>query len=790
MLAKIGNNLVARYQQRLFDHLMKLGVGFFSETRSAHLAAQINQNVNGIRDLLSLTITSVARDAVSLLALVGVMIWQDWILSAIALLIGPPLVYTVNYLMRRLRRITRESVEVNSRLIGAMQEATQGITIVKAFTMEGLLSQKLAALIGHAEEQANKIARVSERLSPIAEMLAGFAVAGVIGYAGYRALYGNQPPGAVFSFITALLLAYDPARRLARSQVTLERSLVNARMIYEILDLEPQQGDAPGALPLKVGSGEVRFDHVGFAYGEGTPVLDDVSFTAAAGKTTAIVGGSGAGKTTLIALLQRFYDVGARQHRRRRPGHCRASPSSRCAARSPMSRSSPICSKARSATTSATAAPTRPTPRSSRRAKIAQADEFIRQQPHGYETAVGENGLTLSGGQRQRLSIARAIVRNAPILVLDEATSALDNESEARVQAALAEVMKNRTTIVIAHRLSTVINADHIVVLAHGQLVEEGTHRQLIADPHGVYARFHGVQTDKGLGLVDDTKVAPIAVARGREGQDHERHAPGRRGRCRPHGPAADPHHPHHGRRLRCRRHRARRLAASRQGCRRDRRRRRHRRADDRRSAAGLRQGRRRARLHHAGGERRVRRLCRAGAHRACDRHHRLRAGRRREDRGGGAPCDDRQVGQYEPRRQPACRAGRAGGARRSTRATSTSKSWRCTTATRSTRRPARRCCSARRPPRAARMSLAENSVRVRDGHTGVRPGKAIGFATLRGGSVVGEHSVFLAGPGERIALSHHAEDRSIFARGAVKAALWGRDKKPGLYSMRDVLGL
>ena len=247
VLAKIGNNLVARYQQRLFDHLMKLGVGFFSETRSAHLAAQINQNVNGIRDLLGLTITSVARDAVSLLALVGVMLWQDWILSAIALLIGPPLVYTVNYLMRRLRRITRESVEVNSRLIGAMQEATQGITIVKAFTMEGELSAKLAALIGHAEHQANKIARVSERLSPIAEMLAGFAVAGVIGYAGFRALYGNQPPGAVFSFITALLLAYDPARRLARSQVTLERSLVNARMIYEILDLEPQQGDAPGA---------------------------------------------------------------------------------------------------------------------------------------------------------------------------------------------------------------------------------------------------------------------------------------------------------------------------------------------------------------------------------------------------------------------------------------------------------------------------------------------------------------------------------------------------------------
>jgi subfamily B ATP-binding cassette protein MsbA len=518
VLAKIGNNLVARYQQRLFDHLMTLGVGFFSETRSAHLAAQINQNVNGIRDLLGLTITSVARDVVSLLALVGVMLWQDWILSAIALLIGPPLVFTVNYLMRRLRRITRESVEVNSRLIGAMQEATQGITIVKAFTMEGELSAKLAALIGHAEQQANKIARVSERLSPIAEMLAGFAVAGVIGYAGYRALYGNQPPGAVFSFITALLLAYDPARRLARSQVTLERSLVNARMIYEILDLEPQQGDASAALPLKVGDGEVRFDHVSFAYHQGTPVLDDVSFTAAAGKTTAIVGGSGAGKTTLIALLQRFYDVGA--GRIAVDGQDIAGVTKQTlrgsiayVSQQPYLFEGSIRDNIRYGRPGASDAEVE------QAARIAQADEFIRQQPHGYETAVGENGLTLSGGQRQRLSIARAIVRNAPILVLDEATSALDNESEARVQAALAEVMKNRTTIVIAHRLSTVINADHIVVLAHGQLVEQGTHRQLIADAHGVYARFHGVQTDKGLGLVDDTRVAPIAAARRRRGK-------------------------------------------------------------------------------------------------------------------------------------------------------------------------------------------------------------------------------------------------------------------------------
>lgn len=503
VLAKVGNNLVARYQQRLFDHLMKLGVGFFTEHRSAQLAAQINQNVTGIRDLLGLTITSIARDLVSLIALVTVMILQDWLLSLIAVLMGPPLVLAVNHLMRRLRRVTRESVEVNARLIGAMQEAAQGITIVKAFTMESELSARMGMLIAHAEQQANKIARLSERVSPIAETLAGFAVAAVIAYAGYRALDANQPPGSVFAFITALLLAYDPARRLARVQVGLERSLVNARMIYELLDLTPRQGDLPDARPLLVSAGEVRFEGVGFEYQGGTPVLDHVSFTAAAGRTTAIVGGSGAGKTTIISLLQRFYDLSegailidgqdisavTKHSLRRQIAYV---------SQQPYLFEGTIRDNIRYGRPDASDADVEAA------ARAAQADEFIRRQPLGYETLVGENGATLSGGQRQRLSIARALVRDAPILLLDEATSALDNESEARVQAALADVMKRRTTIVIAHRLSTVIGADNIVVLSHGRLVEQGTHANLMANPHGTYARLHGVQGDRGLELVDD----------------------------------------------------------------------------------------------------------------------------------------------------------------------------------------------------------------------------------------------------------------------------------------------
>ncbi|WP_420798723.1 ABC transporter ATP-binding protein, partial [Nitratireductor pacificus] len=298
MLAKIGNNIVARYQQRMFDHLMRLGIDFFTATRSGQLSAQISQNVGGIRDLLNMTVASIARDVVTLVGLVAVMVMQDPLLSVIALVIGPPLIYAVNYLMRRLRRVTREAVDINSRLLGAMQESVQGIAIIKAFTMEKQLSDKMAGLILHAEERSNKIARVSERLGPITEILAGLAIAGVIGYAAWRASVSAQPPGSVFAFITALLLAYDPVRKLARVQVNLERALVNARMIYEILDIEPQQGDAPGAGALSVAKGDVVFDRVAFSYSEALPVLRGVSFTAKAGETTAIVGPSGAGKST------------------------------------------------------------------------------------------------------------------------------------------------------------------------------------------------------------------------------------------------------------------------------------------------------------------------------------------------------------------------------------------------------------------------------------------------------------------------------------------------------------
>ncbi|SMC84324.1 ATP-binding cassette, subfamily B [Fulvimarina manganoxydans] len=494
LLARIGNNIVARYQRRLFTHLTELSVDFFSENRSAHLAARINQNVSGIRDTLNLTVTSLARDLLSLIFLVGVMIWQDPLLSSIALLAGPPIAIMIGKLARKLRVATREMIDVNARVLASMQEAAQGITVVKAFTMEAPLRERIETLIQTAETRSNRIASITERTTPVTEMVAGLAIAGVIAYSGYRAIVYGYSPGAMFAFITALLLAYDPARRLARLQVQLERAMVNAAMIYEILDLEPRQPDPSNAPSLAIDKGEIAFRDVNFGYHAGEQVLREISFIAPAGKTTALIGASGGGKSTIVSLVQRFYDVesGAilidgqdiRQVTKR-------SLRSKIAyvPQAPYLFEGTIRDNIRLGRPDATDAEIEEA------ARQAQAEEFIVNQPQGYDTPLGENGVTLSGGQRQRLSIARALVRNAPILLLDEATSALDTRSETLVQEALELAMKDRTTIVVAHRLSTIVNADQILVVDGGRIVEGGTHAELVDKPGGLYARFYALQT-------------------------------------------------------------------------------------------------------------------------------------------------------------------------------------------------------------------------------------------------------------------------------------------------------
>ena len=492
-LSKIGNNIVARYQRRLFTHLMNLSVGYFTESRSAHLSAQVSQNINGIRDVLNLTVTSMARDFLTLIALIGVMITKDPILTVIVFVVAPPLLWALRYISRRLRMATRESVIFNSRVLGAMQEAIQGIAIVKAFTMESELTNKVDKIISSAENRANRIARLSERTSPITETFAGVAISSVLAYAAFRSIYGGVPPGAFFAFVAALLMAYEPAKRLAKLQVQMERAVVNARMIYEILDTVPRQRDKPGAKDLVVTDARIEFRGVSFAYGENQAVLKDVDFTAEGGKTTALVGPSGAGKSTVITLIPRFYDPIAGQILIDGQDIAEVTKSSlrrhlAYVSQQPYLFEGTIRDNIRYGRPDATDAEIEEA------ARQAYAHDFILAQPMGYDTPVGENGVTLSGGQRQRLSIARALVRNAPILLLDEATSALDTESEAAVQKALDEAMGGRTVVVIAHRLSTVVKADKIIVMEGGRVVEQGVHDELARRVDGLYARLNKLQ--------------------------------------------------------------------------------------------------------------------------------------------------------------------------------------------------------------------------------------------------------------------------------------------------------
>jgi len=508
-LARVGNNLVARYQRRLFDHLMLLGVGYYSDARSARIAAQISQNVQGIRDVLNLTITSFARDLLTLIALIGVMLAKDPVLTLLVLFVAPPLLLALRYISKRIRSATRESVTINSHVLGAMQETVQGITIVKAFTMEKALRVKIDKLIKAAEGRANKIAQLTERTSPLTETLAGFAISGVIAYAAFRSIYGGVLPGAFFAFITALLLAYDPARKLARLQINLERAVVNARMIYEILDTVPDQSDVRDAVPLQIAGGRIDFKAVSFGYGDDM-VLKDVTFTAQAGTTTALVGPSGAGKTTVISLIPRFYDPMEGQVLIDGQDIARVSKLSLRQAIAYVSQQ-PYLFEGTIRDNIRYGRPEASDDEIIEAARAAYAHDFIVQQPQGYDTPVGENGVTLSGGQRQRLSIARALVRNAPILILDEATSALDTQSEAAVQKALDHAMQGRTVVVIAHRLSTIAKADRIIVMQDGRIVEEGVHHDLSQIKDGLYARFHSMQetalpSDQTYGGSDQTQ--------------------------------------------------------------------------------------------------------------------------------------------------------------------------------------------------------------------------------------------------------------------------------------------
>ena len=491
LMSRIGNAIVARIQNRLFQVITRQDMAFFDHTPLGDLTTRLAHNSQAARGVIDMVILSLGRDVLSVIGLVSVMVLQDPALSVVALLIMPPAVFGVSLLVRRVRKHARSQFVSTTRIVSAMQETTIGIRVVKAFRVEERMRQEMGKAIRDVEHRSNRIASLTARTSPLMETLGGFAVAMVIFYGGYSVVERGQDPGAFFAFITALLLAYEPVKRLARLQVNLNTSLVGVRLMYEMLDRPPSYADRQGSAELAVPKGEVRFEGVAFSYGE-APALNGLSFTAEAGKVTALVGGSGAGKSTTFSLIERFYDVSSGRV---------------------LIDGQDIRDVTLASLRDHIALVTQDTflfdlsirdnialgrPGASdgdiiRAAMDANAHEFIEAQAQGYDTMVGEGGGRLSGGQRQRIAIARAMLRNAPILLLDEATSALDAESEAKVQGALKRLMQGRTTLVIAHRLATVRDADRILVFDRGQVVEAGTHDELVARD-GLYRRLADLQ--------------------------------------------------------------------------------------------------------------------------------------------------------------------------------------------------------------------------------------------------------------------------------------------------------
>jgi ATP-binding cassette subfamily B protein len=505
ILSKISNAILASNQRRLFAKLMRENVGFYSERHSSEFLARLTAGAQSVTQVLSLLINAVGRDFLSLVGLAAVMVIQDPWMSLFGLLVAPPALFVIRKLVKRIKRLAHDQFTGTADILETMQESLQGIRTVKAFTLEDTMQARIDKNIGLVEANANKMARVQSRSSPLMETLGGFAIAGCLMYGGYRIIATGATPGQFFSFITAFLLAYEPAKRLARLNIELNSYLVGARKLLEIVDSpasEPDDSDKPA---LKLTDAKVEFRDVTFAYRGNETVLNRMSFVAEPGKITALVGPSGGGKSTVLALLLRLYeakfgaividgqiisDVSRRSLRQQTAYVGQDVYLFRDTIRENIAFGKIGATEAEIVDA----------------AKAACAHDFIMSFPLGYDTPVGEHGTQLSGGQRQRIAIARALVKDAPIILLDEATAALDSESEKQVQEAIEHLCRNRTTIVIAHRLHTIMHSDQILVVENGAIVETGRHDDLLRRG-GRYASFFRLQHREA------NPLAPIAAS-------------------------------------------------------------------------------------------------------------------------------------------------------------------------------------------------------------------------------------------------------------------------------------
>ncbi len=486
----VGQQVILNIRSEIYRHIQTLSLNFFSRVQSGTLVSRITNDVNLLQTAAATIIAEAIRQGFTAIALLVVVFYRHWRLAMLALIVLPLAVAVVAYFGRKMRKNSHRLQGKMADINNLLYEKISGIRIVKAFGAEQIEINRFSGVLHDFLNSALYAVRIRAINASISDVLGGIGIAGVIWYGGYEVITGATTPGTFFSFITALLLLYEPLKRISKFNIKIQQALAAAERVFDVLDTQPDVGESPDAVELLPIKDCLVYKNVCFKYEDET-VLHDISFTAEVGEVVAFVGLSGAGKTTLLSLLPRFYDPYSGsilidgidikevtfRSLRKQIG---------------IVTQEVILFNNTVSRNIAYGADQYSQKEIIRAAKVANAHEFIEKLPNGYHTVIGERGTRLSGGQRQRIAIARAILKNPPIIILDEATSSLDSESERLVQEAIAHLMKDRTTLVIAHRLSTINKANNIIVLDR-KIVESGTHHELLAQD-GVYARFYEMQ--------------------------------------------------------------------------------------------------------------------------------------------------------------------------------------------------------------------------------------------------------------------------------------------------------
>lgn len=488
----VGRTIVAEQQRKVFGHLLAQDMGFYNTASVGNVIVILTTGADAVRNVMNLMLTSFGKDFLSLISLGTVMVVMDPILSAIAFVVTPVALLSLGNIKKRIRSLGKLEFKGVAQIFSGVKEVMLGIRVVKSFGLEPRIEEEISGVIDAAARRGMKIANLGARSGPVMESLVGVAMAAIIVYAGYGIAGGARDAGSLLSFLAALLLTYAPAKNLARFHLNMETALIGVEAIHRFFDRPGQIQDAPGAQPLVAEKGEVELKDVTFSYGGPTTALAGMSIRFPAGKLSALVGGSGAGKSTIFSLIERFYEPQSGTilidgHDISKVTTASLRNSIAFVTQDSFLFEGSLRDNIKAGRWDATE------DEMIAAATAANAHEFIVAHPQGYDRTAGESGANLSGGQKQRIAIARAMLRDAPILLLDEATSALDAASEVKVREALNQLMKGRTTIVIAHRLSTVRQADVIHVMDAGGLIESGTHSELIA-LRGAYAELSALQ--------------------------------------------------------------------------------------------------------------------------------------------------------------------------------------------------------------------------------------------------------------------------------------------------------